>query len=115
MLDQHGRQVDYLRISITDRCNERCSYCMPEDHSDWLPREQILSYEEILTVARVAASMGFRRFRVPGGEPLVRRDVASFVERLCTIPGVEHVSMTTNGTRLAPLARRLREGGLASI
>lgn len=127
MHDSFGRQVDYMRISVTDRCNERCSYCMPEGYSDWLPREKILSYEEILSVARIAVGMGFRRFRITGGEPLVRRDIASFVERLCAIsgvlgtpgvpgtPGVEHVSMTTNGTRLAPVASRLRAAGMRSV
>ena len=115
MNDAFGRQVDYMRISVTDRCNERCSYCMPPEYSDWLPREQILSYEEILTVARVAVTMGFRRFRITGGEPLVRRNILSFVERLCAIDGVEHVSMTTNGTRLAALARPLCDAGLRSV
>ncbi len=115
MHDIHGRQVDYLRISITDRCNERCRYCMPADHSDWLPRSQILSYEEILRVARVAAGLGFGRFRVTGGEPLVRRDVVWFIEKLAAIPDVRQVSMTTNGTRLAALARPLRDAGLSSV
>jgi GTP 3',8-cyclase len=115
MLDAFGRTVDYLRISVTDRCNERCSYCMPADHSDWLPREQILTYEEIITVARVAGRLGVRRIRLTGGEPLVRRGIVSLVERLARLPGIEHLSMTTNGTRLAATAADLRAAGLASL
>ncbi|MBI1373965.1 MAG: GTP 3',8-cyclase MoaA [Phycisphaera sp.] len=115
MNDPFGRKVDYLRLSITDRCNERCTYCMPVEHSDWLPREQILRYEEILRTVRVAVSLGFRRFRVTGGEPLVRRNAVEFIEQLCAIPGVDDVSMTTNATRLAPVARRLADAGLRSV
>lgn len=115
MRDTHGRQVDYLRVSITDRCNERCSYCMPVDHSDWLPRDQILRYEEIERVVRIAASMGFRRFRITGGEPLVRRNVVEFIARLRAIDGVERLAMTTNAVLLAPLAQRLRDAGIGDV
>jgi len=114
-MDAFGRKVDYLRISITDRCNEKCLYCMPEGFSDWKERSEILSYEEILRVVRVAASLGFRKFRVTGGEPLVRRDVVKFVRRLAEISGVQTIGMSTNGTRLASLARPLREAGLKTI
>ncbi|MCI0536664.1 MAG: GTP 3',8-cyclase MoaA [Verrucomicrobiales bacterium] len=109
------RAVDYLRISITDRCNERCLYCMPEGFKGWQERADILSYEEILRVASVAAGMGFRKFRVTGGEPLVRKDVPGFVKRLSAIPGVRATGMTTNGTRLAPVADELRQAGLRAI
>lgn len=115
MRDAHGRQVDYLRISITDRCNERCSYCMPVDHADWLPRDQILRYEEIERTVRIAASMGFRRFRITGGEPLVRRNVVEFIARLRAIDGVERLAMTTNALMLAPLATRLRDAGISDV
>ncbi|MDH3585029.1 MAG: GTP 3',8-cyclase MoaA [Phycisphaerae bacterium] len=115
MKDAFGRSISYLRISITDRCNERCVYCMPPDHSDWLPREAILSYEEILAVARVAARFGVRHYRVTGGEPLVRRDVTTFVRRLSGIDGVASLGMTTNATRLAASAESLREAGLNSL
>ena len=114
-MDALGRKVDYLRISITDRCNERCLYCMPEGFSDWKERSEILSYEEILRVARVATDFGFRKFRVTGGEPLVRRDVVKFIRWLSEISGVQTIGMTTNGTRIAPLARPLREAGLKTI
>ncbi len=115
MHDPFGRQVDYMRLSITDRCNERCQYCMPEGFSDWLPKGQILSYEEILRIVRVAVGMGFKKFRVTGGEPLVRRDVECFIEELCATPGVETVSMTTNATRLAAVAHRLAAAGMRNI
>jgi cyclic pyranopterin phosphate synthase len=88
---------------------------MPEGFSDWLPRGAILSYEEILRVVGVATGLGFRKFRVTGGEPLVRWDACEFVERLCATPGVETVSMTTNGTRLAPVAERLAKAGMKAV
>ncbi len=109
------RTVDYLRISITDRCNERCLYCMPEGFAGWKERADILTYEEILRVVRVATGLGLRKFRVTGGEPLVREGVDGFIAGLAAIPGVESISLTTNGTRLAPLARLLRTAGLGSI
>ena len=115
MIDPAGRTVDYLRISVTDRCNERCLYCMPEHYSAWLPRGDLLTYEEILAVARTGVRLGFRRFRVTGGEPLVRPGIAAFVGRLAGIPGVESVQMTTNGTRLPQLARPLYDAGLRRI
>lgn len=110
-----SRTVDYLRISITDRCNERCLYCIPEGFSDWKERSEILSYEEILRVASVAAAQGFRKFRVTGGEPLVRRDVVYFIQELAKIPGVETIGLSTNGTRLAELAEPLRRAGVHSV
>ncbi len=115
MTDPLGRKVDYLRISITDRCNERCVYCLPEAFSDWKDRSEILSYEEILRVVRVATELGFRKFRITGGEPLVRRGVVDLIRKMSSIPGVQSLSMTTNGTRLAPLAKELRDAGLQSL
>src|SRR5665213_4579784 len=87
--DSFGRVVDYLRISITDRCNERCLYCLPENYSDWLPRGEILTYDELLAIARTTAALGFKRFRVTGGEPLIRSDVTGFIRDLIATPGVE--------------------------
>jgi cyclic pyranopterin phosphate synthase len=110
-----GRAVDYLRISVTDRCNERCLYCLPEQFSGWLPRAEILSYEEILAIVEVAVGRGFRHFRVTGGEPLLRRDLPFFLEKLIRTPGVETVQVTTNGTRLAELGDELRRAGLKRI
>src|ERR1035441_7836533 len=86
-----ARSVDYLRISVTDRCNERCLYCMPEQFQAWTPREEILTYEEILSIVEVAVERGFKHFRVTGGEPLLRRDIASFLRELIRTPGGETV------------------------
>ncbi len=112
MIDNSQRNIDYLRISITDRCNERCLYCMPDGFHAWKEREEILSYEEIIEVVRVAVRLGFRKFRVTGGEPLVRRDVVEFIARLIGTPGVEHVGLSTNATRLRGLATDLARAGL---
>ncbi|PTY01052.1 GTP 3',8-cyclase MoaA [Verrucomicrobia bacterium LW23] len=109
------RRVDYMRLSITDRCNERCLYCMPESFSDWMPRGDILSFDEILAVVRAATSLGFKHFRITGGEPLLRPGVPAFVRSLYAIPGVDTVQITTNGTRLVQLAQPLADAGLTRI
>ena len=97
-MDSFGREVDYLRISITDRCNERCLYCLPENYQNWLPRGDVLTYDELLATVRAATSLGFKRFRVTGGEPLVRPGVVNFIRDLIATPGVESVMLSTNGT-----------------
>ncbi len=112
--DGFGRVHDDLRISVTDRCNLRCAYCMPEEPV-WFPRSGILSYEEITRVARIAASRGVRKLRVTGGEPLVRRDLPILVAMLANVPGVEDLSLTTNGVLLRPLAGPLARAGLRRI
>ena len=109
------RTIDYLRISITDRCNERCLYCLPEGFSDWKAREEILTYEEILAIVEVAVARGFKHFRVTGGEPLLRRDIDWFLRELIRTPGVETVQLSTNGTRLAELGEALRAAGLQRL
>jgi GTP 3',8-cyclase len=108
--------VTYMRISVTDRCNERCAYCMPHDVTiEWLPKGQILTYEEILRVARVATELGVTKFRVTGGEPLVRKNVAEFIAELNRLPGVTDIGLSTNATLLAPLAHQLREAGVRKV
>ncbi len=108
--------VTYMRISVTDRCNERCLYCLPHDVAiEWLPKGQILTYEEILRVARVATSLGVSKFRVTGGEPLVRRDVTEFIRELSRLPGVTDLGLSTNGTLLAPLAGQLLAAGVTKV
>ncbi len=114
-MDTFGRTVDYLRISITDRCNERCLYCMPEGYHGWERRADHLTADEIVRVVRVAAGMGFRKFRLTGGEPLVRADVPGIVRAMAATPGVRHIGLSTNGTRLAPLAQPLRDAGLGTV
>lgn len=105
-----------MRISVTDRCNERCAYCLPHDVAiEWLPKGQILTYEEILRVARVATSLGVTKFRITGGEPLVRRNVAEFIGELNKLPGVTDIGLSTNATLLAPLAHQLRAAGVTKV
>ena len=114
-MDSFGRIVDYLRISITDRCNERCLYCLPENYSDWLPRAEILTYDELLAIVRAMTPLGFKRFRVTGGEPLIRPGAVDFIRDLVATPGVQSVLLTTNGTRLPELAKPLFDAGLRRI
>jgi GTP 3',8-cyclase len=113
--DPFGRRIDYLRLSITDRCNLRCVYCMPPGGIPLRPVADILTYEELLRVVRVAVSLGVRKVRVTGGEPLVRGGVVEFIGRLAAVPGVADLGVTTNGIALPKLALPLREAGLARI
>src|SRR5215212_4312345 len=101
MEDRYGHRISYLRVSITDRCNERCTYCMPHELQEWLAREDVLTYEETLRLIRVAAELGVSKIRITGGEPLTRRDVLGFVQRLPMIPGLNDIGVSTNGTLLA--------------
>ncbi len=114
-MDAFGRQVDYLRISITDRCNERCLYCMPEGYKGWERQPDHLTADEIIRVVRVAAGMGFRKFRLTGGEPLMRMDLPEIVRAMAAIPGVEHIGISTNGTKLGALAQPLRAAGVGTV
>jgi cyclic pyranopterin phosphate synthase len=114
-MDPFGRQIDYLRISITDRCNERCLYCMPEGYQGWERRPDHLTADEIVRVVRAAACLGFRKFRLTGGEPLVRAEVLEIVRAMAAIPGVERIGLSTNGTRLARLAQPLRDAGVRTV
>src|SRR4051794_24868576 len=108
LVDSFGRVHNNLRISVTDRCNIRCTYCMPETVR-FLPRSDLLSFEEIERVVRVAAGLGIDKVRLTGGEPLVRRDLPTLVAKLAAIPGIRDVGLTTNGILLAPVARDLRD------
>ena len=94
MEDSFGHHISYLRISVTDRCNERCAYCMPNEFQEWLPRAGVMSYEEILRVVRIAVALGVSKIRVTGGEPLTRRDVIPFIKRLRRINGVKELGIT---------------------
>jgi len=113
--DSHGRRIDYLRISLTDRCNLRCVYCMPEDGVQWKPHADILTFEEIETFVRIAVAEGIGKIRLTGGEPLVRHGVADFVRRLRDSVGVEAVALTTNGTLLPAHAAELHDAGLERV
>src|ERR1700751_1017403 len=101
MQDRHGHRISYLRVSITDRCNERCTYCMPQELQEWLPRDAILSFEETLRVIRVAAELGVSKVRVTGGEPLTRRNIVHFIAQIPKISRIRRLGLSTNRTLLA--------------
>lgn len=113
--DQYGRVIDYLRISLTDHCNLRCVYCMPEIGLKFLPTAELLTPAEIAAVVRVAVDAGFRKFRLTGGEPTLRPDLLDIVRQIAAVPGAGDLSMTTNGILLPELARPLREAGLRRV
>ena len=113
--DQFGRNIEYLRISVTDRCNFRCLYCMPVEGLSWLPKADILSYEEITNVVTQLAPLGLRRLRITGGEPTIRPDLPKLIEMLRAIPAVEDIALSTNGVRLPELAAALRAAGLDRV
>src|SRR6202522_405094 len=115
LLDTFGRLHDNLRISVTDRCNIRCFYCMPEEDVKYAPREEILTFEEIERFVRVAVSLGVTKIRVTGGEPLVRKDLPLLIAKLCAIEGVRDIALTTNGVLLARHAQALYDAGLRRL
>ena len=122
MQDRHGHRISYLRVSITDRCNERCTYCMPQELQEWLPREEILTYEETLRLIRIAADLGVSKIRITGGEPLTRRGVVDLVRQISQISGLRDIGLSTNGTLLAretgpevTMAAALRDAGVRSV
>jgi GTP 3',8-cyclase len=122
MQDRYGHRISYLRVSITDRCNERCTYCMPQELQEWLPREEILTFEETLRLIRIVAELGVSKVRITGGEPLTRRDVVHFIAQIPKISAIRSVGLSTNGTLLArritsgkTMALALREAGVQSI
>jgi cyclic pyranopterin phosphate synthase len=115
MQDSFGRRVEYLRISVTDKCNLRCVYCMPEEGLPWLRRDDLLAFEEIAEIVTVMAGMGLRKIRLTGGEPLVRKDLPDLVRLLAAIPGIEDIALSTNAVLLAPLAQTLRDAGVRRI
>ena len=122
MQDRYGHRISYLRVSITDRCNERCTYCMPQELQEWLPREEILTFEETLRIIRIAGELGVSKVRVTGGEPLTRRDVVHFIAQIPAISGIKNLGLSTNGTLLTrritsgkTMAMALREAGVQSV
>ena len=122
MEDRFGHRISYLRVSITDRCNDRCNYCMPQELQEWLPRGEILSYEETLRLIRIAAGLGVTKLRITGGEPLTRRGIMDFLGEVPKLPGIRDVGVSTNGTLLArevgpslTVAAALRGVGIRSV
>lgn len=114
-VDQHGRRIEYLRISVTDRCNFRCRYCMPVEGLPWLPNENILSYEEIAGVVRQLAPLGLRRIRITGGEPTIRPGLEKLVRMLRAVPQVEDIALSTNGVKLPAMAESLHDAGVSRV
>ena len=115
LIDSYNRTIDYLRISVTDRCNFRCVYCMPEEGAPVAPKQEILTFEEIERLARVAVSLGMTKIRLTGGEPLVRRDIDRLVAKIGALPGLRDFSMTTNGFLLARYAADFAANGLNRV
>ena len=115
MVDGNGRIIDYLRISITDRCNLRCIYCMPEEGVENIPHPQILTYDEIVRICRCMSELGLKKIKLTGGEPLVRKDCADLIRNLKKIPSIEQITLTTNGICLKKEMKKLAEAGLDAV
>lgn len=115
LYDNHGRPLNYLRLAVTDRCNLRCFYCMPVEGIKYLPKKQLLTYEEMERIVEVMAEMGIRKVRITGGEPFLRRDLMSFLHRIKAIKGIEEINITTNGVLTSQFIPELKKMGIASI
>jgi len=115
LIDNHGRPVNYLRLAVTDRCNLRCLYCMPADGLDWVPRADLLSFEEIMRLLRVASSLGVTKLRLTGGEPFLRKDLMTLIRDIHDEQLFSHVTLTTNGTLTLPHVKELRQHGIHSV
>ena len=111
MIDKHGRNISYLRISLTDKCNLRCRYCMPEEGVCKRDHREMMTEEELITAVKVAASLGITKIRLTGGEPLVKRNIVSICRKVASVEGIKEVCLTTNGILLPQLAKELREAG----
>ena len=114
LIDAFGRQIEYVRLSATDRCDFRCTYCMAEEMT-FLPRQEVLSLEELERVARIFIQLGVKKLRITGGEPLIRRGVDRLFTGLCNLPGLQELAVTTNGSQLVDRAQHLRDSGVTSI
>lgn len=115
MLDTYNREINYMRISVTDRCNLRCRYCMPEEGVDKLWHSCILSFEEFARLVEIATLVGIRKIRLTGGEPLVRKNISQLISYISEIPEIDDIAITTNGTLFAPMAEELKEAGLKRV
>jgi molybdenum cofactor biosynthesis protein A len=115
LVDQHNRQIQYLRLAVTDRCNLRCSYCMPAEGIDYLPKNKLLTYEEMLRLCGILATEGVNKIRITGGEPFLRQGLIDFLEKLSQIPTIQQIAITTNGVLTAPYLPKLKELGITKI
>ncbi|RDV14954.1 GTP 3',8-cyclase MoaA [Pontibacter diazotrophicus] len=115
LIDKHGRKINYLRLAVTDRCNLRCFYCMPEEGLDWLGRKELMTYEEMLHICSVMVKMGIEKIRITGGEPFVRKEFMSFLTKLSKLQGLQELTITTNGVLTAPFVPELKKLGVKSV
>ncbi|MEM9931532.1 MAG: GTP 3',8-cyclase MoaA [Bacteroidota bacterium] len=115
LFDNHGRQINYLRLAVTDRCNLRCFYCMPEEGINYVPRQELLTYEEMLRIIEVLVPLGISKVRLTGGEPFLRRDFMDFLRAIARIDGLQKINLTTNGTLTAPHVPELKKLGVSSV
>ncbi len=115
LFDNHGRRINYLRLAVTDRCNLRCHYCMPEHGLEWLSRSELLSYEEMLRLCRVLVELGIQKVRITGGEPFVRKDLMKFLTALSQLDGLQEITLTTNGVATAVHVPALKKLGVHSV
>ncbi len=115
LFDNHGRKLNYMRLAVTDRCNLRCFYCMPEKGIDYVDRKDLLSYEEMMRLSRIMVGMGISKVRITGGEPFVRRDFMPFLRELSRLDGLDEIHITTNGTLTLPHIEELKELGIAGV
>lgn len=115
LTDNHGRKINYVRLAVTDRCNLRCFYCMPEEGIDWLARTELMSYEEMLRICSLLVSMGIEKIRITGGEPFVRKDIMQLLTALSKLNGLNHLTLTTNGVLTAPHVPELKKIGVQSV
>ncbi len=113
--DNHGRVINYLRLAVTDKCNLRCFYCMPEDGIDWLSRKELMSYEEMVQICSLLVKNGISKIRITGGEPFVRKDIMSLLTSLSALDGLRELTLTTNGVLTAPLVPELKRLGIRSV
>lgn len=115
MKDKYGREIDYLRISLTDKCNLRCAYCMEKDHNDFIHNDKLMTLDEILRVVKECASIGIKKVRLTGGEPLVREGIVDLIKNINKIPEIEEICLTTNGILLGDKVKELSENGLKRV
>ncbi len=115
IIDSYGRKINYLRLAVTDRCNLRCTYCMPAAGLNWLPRRELMTYEEMLRLCSLLVKMGIEKIRITGGEPFIRKDLLPFLQNISFIDGLQELTLTTNGLLTAPLVPELKNIGIKSV
>ncbi|WP_461451918.1 GTP 3',8-cyclase MoaA [Mucilaginibacter sp.] len=115
LIDNHGRTINYLRLAVTDKCNLRCFYCMPEDGLNWLSRNELMSYDEMLRACKLLVGMGIQKIRITGGEPFVRKDIMALLTAISRLEGLQELSLTTNGVLTAPHVTDLKAIGVKSV